>query len=325
MVNSMNYMITITTHINADFDCLASMVAAKKLYPEADVVFSGSQEKNVRDFLASTGFPLEFGRLRNYDFSAITVLVVVDTTSRERLGPFADLAGKPGLKTVFYDHHPIPPGKLGEAEAHIREWGACTTVMVELLREKKIAISAEEATLFMLGIYEDTGSLTFANTRPADYQAAAWLLEQGANLTVVGSFMRRGLNTQQVDVLHELLRRLEFHFINGVEVALAFAHSKEYIGDLSVVVAALRDMENLSALFVVVEMEGRLSLIARSRVAASRARIGSWMNVSMPAASASGSLEGTRSPCAESGTISGMPPTFVATTGRAAQPASAMT
>ncbi len=268
MVDSVNYMITITTHINADFDCLASMVAAKKLYPEAEIVFSGSQEKNVRDFLSNTGFPMEFSRLRNYAFDAITTLVVVDTTNSERLGPFASLAGKPGLKTIFYDHHPVPAGGLGNAETHIREWGACTTVMVELLREKGIAISAEEATLFMLGIYEDTGSLTFANTRPADYQAAAWLLTQGADLNVVGSFMRRGLTTQQVDILHELLRRLEFHVINGVEVALAFAHSKEYIGDLSVVVAALRDMENLSALFVMVEMEGRLCLIARSRVSA---------------------------------------------------------
>lgn len=261
-------MIAITTHINADFDCLASMVAAKKLYPEAEVIFSGSQEKNVRDFLANTGFPMEFGRLRNLDLEAVTTLVVVDTSAAERLGPFAPLVGKPGVKTVFYDHHPIPAAGLGGAETHIRERGACSTVMVELLREKEVAVSAEEATLFMLGIYEDTGSLTFANTRTEDYLAAAWLLSRGANLNVVGGFTRRNLNTQQVDILHELLGRLEHHFINGVEVALAFAHSKEYIGDLSAVVASIREMEDLEALFVVVEMDGRLNLIARSRVAA---------------------------------------------------------
>jgi tRNA nucleotidyltransferase (CCA-adding enzyme) len=42
-------MQVITTHLNADFDCLASMVAAKKLYPEARMVFSGSAEKMVQD------------------------------------------------------------------------------------------------------------------------------------------------------------------------------------------------------------------------------------------------------------------------------------
>lgn len=261
-------MIAITTHLNADFDCLASMVAAKKLYPDAALIFPGSQEKNVRDFLANTGFPVEFAPLRNFDMGAVTTLVVVDTVSGERLGPFAPLIGKPGVKTVFYDHHPLPAAGLGETEAHIREVGACATLMVEMLRERKIDVSAEEATLLMLGIYEDTGMLTFANTRPEDLQAATWLLTRGANLNVVGGFMRRGLNAQQVDILHELLGRLEFHFINGVEVALAFAHAKEYVGDLSVAVASLRDMENLEAIFVVVEMDGHLHLIARSRVAA---------------------------------------------------------
>jgi nanoRNase/pAp phosphatase (c-di-AMP/oligoRNAs hydrolase) len=40
----------ITSHTNADFDALASMVAAKKLYPGARLVFPGSQEKSMRDF-----------------------------------------------------------------------------------------------------------------------------------------------------------------------------------------------------------------------------------------------------------------------------------
>jgi tRNA nucleotidyltransferase (CCA-adding enzyme) len=40
-------MSVITTHVNADFDALASMLAAQKLYPDALVVFPGSQEKNL--------------------------------------------------------------------------------------------------------------------------------------------------------------------------------------------------------------------------------------------------------------------------------------
>ena len=34
-------MEVITTHVNADFDYLASMVAAAKFYPEAKLVFAG--------------------------------------------------------------------------------------------------------------------------------------------------------------------------------------------------------------------------------------------------------------------------------------------
>ena len=41
----------ITSHVNADFDALASMVAAKKLYPQAVLALPGGSETNVREFL----------------------------------------------------------------------------------------------------------------------------------------------------------------------------------------------------------------------------------------------------------------------------------
>ena len=44
-------MQVITTHLNADFDCLASMMAAKKLYPQAHLVLPGSTERLVEEFL----------------------------------------------------------------------------------------------------------------------------------------------------------------------------------------------------------------------------------------------------------------------------------
>ena len=42
----------IITHINADFDAIASAVAAQKLYPQARIFFPGSRERNVREFTA---------------------------------------------------------------------------------------------------------------------------------------------------------------------------------------------------------------------------------------------------------------------------------
>ena len=38
----------ITTHANADFDGLSSLVAARKLYPNARLLLPGSREKAVR-------------------------------------------------------------------------------------------------------------------------------------------------------------------------------------------------------------------------------------------------------------------------------------
>ena len=51
----------ITTHINADFDALGSMIAAKKLYPDAVPAFPGGQEKTIRNFLLSSAmYALDF-------------------------------------------------------------------------------------------------------------------------------------------------------------------------------------------------------------------------------------------------------------------------
>ena len=61
-------MEVITTHINADFDSLASMLAAKKLYPNAVLVFPGSQERSLRDFfIHSTLYAFEVERIKNID------------------------------------------------------------------------------------------------------------------------------------------------------------------------------------------------------------------------------------------------------------------
>ena len=261
-------MIVITTHVNADFDCLASMAAAHKLYPEALLVFPGSQEKNVRNFLEKTGYPLPIRRLKNIDIKNITKLIIVDCNSRERIGNMNEICERSGVELEIYDHHPASSGDLKTALGRIEQRGSTTTLMMEILKERNIDIRPEEATLFMLGIYEDTGSLTFSSTCAEDFQAAAWLLERGASLNIVSDFLHRNLNAQQIALLHQLLNRLEIHVINGVEIALATGSSSRYVGDLAMVAHALKDMESLSVLFVIVEMEGRLTLVARSRITA---------------------------------------------------------
>jgi len=73
-------MQVITTHINADFDGLASMVAAQKIYPDAVMVFSGSQEKNLRDFInENLQDRYEFTKIKQIELKTITRLIVVDT------------------------------------------------------------------------------------------------------------------------------------------------------------------------------------------------------------------------------------------------------
>ena len=152
-------MDVITTHLNADFDALASMIAAKKLYPEAHLVFPGSQERNLREFfLKSTLISFPFERLKDIDLDAITRLILVDINIKGRIGPFDKVAERDDVELHIYDHHPRTDNDyIGEIDI-VEPVGATTTILVELLRKKRKKITPEEATIMALGIYEDTGS-----------------------------------------------------------------------------------------------------------------------------------------------------------------------
>jgi tRNA nucleotidyltransferase (CCA-adding enzyme) len=78
----------ITSHINADFDSLASMIAARKLYPNAEIVFPGSQERKLRDFIEVFN-PVDIKRIKDIEPSRIDKLILVDTKQPNRIGPLA--------------------------------------------------------------------------------------------------------------------------------------------------------------------------------------------------------------------------------------------
>ena len=97
----------ITTHINADFDALASLLAAQKLYPEARIVFPGAQEKNLRNFFISTMVYLfNMADIQSIDLPQVRRLVLVDTRQIGRIGRLAELVGRPDVEIHVYDHHP---------------------------------------------------------------------------------------------------------------------------------------------------------------------------------------------------------------------------
>ncbi|MDD2336811.1 MAG: CBS domain-containing protein [Geobacteraceae bacterium] len=260
-------MEVITTHVNADFDCLGAMVAAKKLYPDAAMVFSGSQEKSMRDFfLKSTGFALDFKKAKDLDLSSISLLILVDCQHSSRIGRFSEVVSQPGVKFHIYDHHPEIHGDIRPSAGEIRECGSSTTILTRILMDKNISVSPTEATLMMLGIYEDTGNLTFPSTSVDDYRAAAWLLERGANLNTVSDFITQELTAEQISLLNDLLKSLRTTTINGVDISIAQASVDYYIGDIAILSHMIRDMENLDALFLAVDMGKRVFLVARSRL-----------------------------------------------------------
>ena len=257
-------MQVITTHLNADFDCLASMMAAKKLYPQAHLVLPGSTERLVEDFLKEESPHLKFTRIKDIPLDQVRLLVVVDTHAPERIGVFGPLLDNPQMEVHIYDHHPDPQPEF--KAGIIKKRGATTTILHEILIEKNMPLTPEECTLMVLGIYQDTHSLVSVSTTPEDLTAAGDLIKRGADLNRVSSYMRQKLNSEQLDIFNGMVSSLENHLINGVEVSLTTASSDHFVRDLAFVVQNVMDLENLSAVFALIRLDKRIYLIARSNI-----------------------------------------------------------
>jgi tRNA nucleotidyltransferase (CCA-adding enzyme) len=257
----------ITTHINADFDALASMIAAQKLYPEATLVFPGSQEKNIRNFfLHSTSYIFNSTKMKKIDLAHVKMLILVDTRQKSRIGNFAQLVDNENVEIHIYDHHTDSEDDIrGEIEV-IRSTGSTTTILADILKERGIHISPDEATIMCVGIHEDTGSFTFPSTKPEDLLATAWLIEQGANLNLVSDMLTKELTAEQVWLLNDLTKSAKTLLINGIEIVLSKVISENYIGDFAFLVHKFMDMENLSVVFALAQMEDKVYLVARSHV-----------------------------------------------------------
>jgi len=255
----------ITSHINADFDSFASMVAAKKLYPEAQIVFPGSQEKKLRDFLEAF-HPVEIKRIKDIDFSKVTRLIVVDTKMPHRIGPFAELLMQKGIKIHIYDHHPFNKNDIrGEVEK-IENVGATVTIFIEILKNKKIHMTPMEATVLALGIYEETGCLLFPSTTERDLIAASYLLRRGANLNIVSSFLKTEMSIEELDLLNELVQSSKEIVVEGIRIMVAKASRDSYIGDASHFAHRMMEIEDIDAVVVLLSMEGKIVMVARSKV-----------------------------------------------------------
>ena len=257
----------ITTHVNADFDALASMLAAQKLYPDSLVVFPGSQEKNLRNFfIKSMVYIFNMVDIKDIDFSAVKRLVLVDTRQVGRIGRLSDLLKNPDVEIHIYDHHPFMANDIRGHYEVCEPTGATVTILSRIIREKGIDITPDEATIMCLGIYEDTGSFTFPSTTEKDFLAAAFLLSNGANLNTVADLISREISPEQVGLLNDMIQASTHYNISGIEVVVTSITTDNYVPDFAFLVHKMVKMENLDAIFSIARMGYKIYIVARSRI-----------------------------------------------------------
>jgi tRNA nucleotidyltransferase (CCA-adding enzyme) len=249
----------ILTHEQADFDALASLLGASLVDEKSIPVLPRKMNRNVRAFVTLYGMDLPFIEPRDLPPQPVDKVTLVDTQSMVSL---KGMSRKTKVRVI--DHHSVREDLPENWEVVTDETGATVTLFVEVIRERGGVLSMVQATLLLLGIYEDTGSLTYTRTTSRDLESAAFLLEQGASLGIASSFLNHPLSIKQQELYDRLRASAETHMISGYHIVVACGNAEGMDEELSTIAHKLRDLLDPDALFLVIRTKGGVQLIARS-------------------------------------------------------------
>ena len=255
----------ITTHKGTDFDATASVLAAKILYPEAVAVLPRSLNPNVRAFLSIHKDLFDVKTPDEIEFDEVMSLVIVDTNRWDRLDQMDKVKEKQNLEIILWDHH-LASGDIDATWRCEDAVGANITLLIRELKQQNKELTPIRATLFLAGLYEDTGNLTFPATKAEDALAAAYLLQQGADLSVLNSFLRPAYGESQRKILTRMLQTAQRKRLGGYQIGINKLDITGHVDNLAVVVGMYREILNVDAAFgiFVHPKRGNIIVIGRS-------------------------------------------------------------
>ena len=261
----------ITSHETTDFDGLASCVALQKLFPGSQIGLSGGFAPNVHHYLTIHGDRFPTQRCQDLDLGDVDFLIVADVRRRSRLAHVEEVilrsAQAPrSVRIAVWDHHPSAPDDLNADEEHVQPVGAVTTLLVEELRARGVEIDREEATLFSLGIHEDTGSLAYARSSSRDAMALGWLLGHGAQAVLLQRFLKPALDAIERDLLVRIIEAVEELPRFSTSIGIASLETAEVPAGLASVSTEAFRILPYDALFCLYRLpNGKTHIIGRAR------------------------------------------------------------
>jgi len=263
----------ITSHVNADFDSFASCIGLKKLNTDFEIVLHGVPVQNLKEYLKLYGDTFSFmseSDLKNFN-EPIDELIIVDTNGLERIGEEIRERLSKDAKITIIDHHPDirPVDEQSTIDTNIKriikQTGAATTLVVNMIKESMIRLTSDEATLLAIGIYEDTGSLLFSSTTIEDIEAVLYLLKNGALINVVAEYVKFDLTLDQKEILNNLLQNITTYNVDDYEITITYAESEKFIGGLSAVISKLQYTHSVETLISIVRMGKKVFVVARTK------------------------------------------------------------
>lgn len=259
-------MLIATTHKNTDFDALASVIGATLLYPDCTGVVPKMTNKNVEQFLSTHKTAFNLVLPNEIDHDKVTKLIVVDTDQWHRLDRMDKLRKREGLEIDLWDHHMTGKGDIEPTWSLREHIGSTVTLMVREMKKRGLRLNPLDSTVMLIGLYEDTGHLSFPSTTSEDAAAAAFLLENKADLNVANFFLNPPYEETQKEILFEMMKATEKMTINGHPVGFNCVTLEKKVPNLAAVVSMYRKIVNVDALFVIFNSGDTAAVIGRSGV-----------------------------------------------------------
>ncbi len=249
----------------ADLDAFSSAYGITLLYPEAKILLPHAISPTVRLTINRFKDILEKKIVRKRDINQIERLFLVDTSNIKKVKQYLKDLISEKTEIQIYDHHPSKLKKTDNLKIFFRKTGSATTIVTQKLIERNIQIKSEDATLLLLGIYEDTGSFTYSITKPEDLKAAAFLLSKGGDLETVRTILERRIDEKQINIVQQLIENIQYFPVKNKKIIISVAYSKEYIPDISAHLHLIKPFQEVDAFFAVINASGKISIIGRSK------------------------------------------------------------
>jgi len=249
----------IMTHEQADFDAIASMLGAFLIGKDEIALLPRQINRNVQSLLNLYQSVLPFTQPDELIRGSIDAITLVDTQSLVTLKGLNQ-----GTKIMVIDHHPKKKDLPTNWKFIETKTGATVTFFVQQLQSQNFQFTKITASLLLLGIYEDTGALTYSSTTPEDMHTAAFLLEQGASLDLVADFLNPPLSSSQRSLMDELVKNSISLQLEGQTVIVSSADGIKMPNEISSIAHKMFNLLTPDALFLFVNTNEGIRLVARS-------------------------------------------------------------
>lgn len=246
-------------HIGPDGDCIGSQLALwhalKSLGKTATCLLAkpGSIDKDLL-FLPGASQMVPFEQYAGNPRACIAV----DLSDPSRLGEGVEDLFHRAQQTFIVDHHETiaPPSDF----AHIDTGAASTTMLVwELIDLLRAVRTADIANCCYTGLLTDTGRFQFQNTDARALNAAASMVSEGANPSLVARELFQNVRLTTLRLERLMLDRMEFGAKNRFVVSYLkledFANEGAVKSDADPLINVLRSIEGVQVACLLRETE----------------------------------------------------------------------